>query len=215
MTQRTMGGRFVVGLTGGIGSGKSAVSDMLSAKGVDVVDTDRIAHGLTAAQGAAMPAIRQAFGDAACRPDGSMDRDFIRQKVFSEPDALKVLEAILHPLIRQQAMAQLQAGTGPYALLVVPLLVEKQGWTDMLSAILVVDCPEDLQVSRVQQRSGLDAGQVAAIMAKQASRVQRLAAATHVIVNDADLAGLQTQVMRVHEQFLRAAAECPSARVTE
>lgn len=207
MSSATQVTRYVVGLTGGIGSGKSAVSAMLSQAGADVVDTDVIAHALTAPGGAAMSAIRQAFGEEACRTDGSMNRDFVRQKVFGDPTALTTLEGILHPLIRQTALAQLAGGSGPYAVLVVPLLVEKQGWRDMLAATLVVDCPEEEQVRRVQQRSGLDAGQVAAIMAKQASRRQRLAAATHVVVNDADLAHLQTEVGKLHEQFLRAAAE--------
>ncbi len=200
-------GRFVVGLTGGIGSGKSAVSDFLAELGADVVDTDVIAHQLTAPQGAAMPAIRQAFGDEACREDGSMNRDFVRQKVFGDPDALKVLEGILHPLIRQKALAALQGGTGPYAVLVVPLLVEKQGWRDMLSAILVVDCPEAEQVRRVGVRSGLSPQQTQAIMAKQASREQRLAMATHVILNNADLASLKAHVQNLHAAFQTAARQ--------
>lgn len=212
MSTLPLAARYVVGLTGGIGSGKSAVSNMLAGLGVDVVDTDVIAHALTAPGGSAMPAIRQAFGDEACQADGSMNRDFIRQKVFSDPQALKTLEGILHPLIRQTALAQLAQGEGAYALLVVPLLVEKQGWRDMLSAVLVVDCPQDEQVRRVQLRSGLSAAQVQAIMARQATREQRLAAATHVVVNDADLIHLQGQVADLHAQFLQAArARGPSA----
>lgn len=200
-------GRFVVGLTGGIGSGKSAVSDCLAKLGADVVDTDVIAHQLTAPHGAAMPAIRQAFGDEACRDDGSMNRDFVRQKVFGDPEALKVLEGILHPLIRKQALSALQQGSGPYAVLVVPLLVEKQGWRDMLSAILVVDCPPEEQIRRVGLRSGLSSEQTQAIMAKQASREQRLAMATHVILNNADLASLEAQVQNLHIAFRNAAKQ--------
>lgn len=197
--------RFIVGLTGGIGSGKTAVSDGLAQLGADIVDTDRIAHALTAPGGAAIPAIRAAFGPEALRADGSMDRDVIRQRVFSDPSALQQLESILHPLIRQTAQAELAAGNGPYAVLVVPLLIEKQGWRDLLSATVVVDCPEAVQIQRVQARSGLSTAQIEAIMARQATRRQRREAATHLIDNAGDRTQLEQQTRALHAQFLAAA----------
>jgi dephospho-CoA kinase len=199
--------RLIVGLTGGIGSGKTAVSDTLAALGADVVDTDVIAHQLTAAGGAAMPAILSSFGQEALLPDGSMNRAYIRGRVFKDPQALQTLETILHPLIRQACLQQLQQSSGPYAVLVVPLLLEKQGWQDMLDAILVVDCPEPLQIERVQRRSGLEPNDIQRIMQRQVNRDQRLKAATHVILNDGDLQQLQDKTRALHTEFVAAARE--------
>lgn len=194
--------RLIVGLTGGIGSGKTAVSNVLGQLGADVIDTDVIAHQLTAAGGAAMPAITAAFGPQARQADGSMDRAFIRQRVFGDAEALQTLESILHPMIRATCQERLRSSHGSYALLVIPLLIEKQGWGDLLNATVVVDCPPDEQIRRVQQRSGLAPDEIRRIMARQASREQRLAAATHVIRNDADLAHLQAQAQALHDTLL-------------
>lgn len=192
---------FSVGLTGGIGSGKSLVADMLAARGATLVDTDRIAHELTAPGGAAMPAIRQLFGADFVTPEGAMDRARMRQRVFSDRAAKKQLESILHPLIRAETERAAQQASGVYPIFVVPLLVESGNWQDRVSRVLVVDCPESLQVERVMRRSGLSQEQVQAIMATQATRAQRLAVADDVIENDRDPAALEPEVDRLHALY--------------
>lgn len=201
MTSASLRLPFSVGLTGGIGSGKSLVADMLAERGASLIDTDRIAHALTAPGGGAMPGIREQFGDDYVTPEGAMDRDRMRQRVFSDPDAKKQLEAILHPLIRIETERAAQRASGVYPIFVVPLLVESGKWADRVSRVLVVDCPESLQVERVMRRSGLAQEQVLAIMAAQASRAQRLAVADDVIVNDRDPAALAPEVDRLHALY--------------
>lgn len=196
---------LTIGLTGGIGSGKSMVADMLGARGAAIIDTDLIAHQLTAPGGAGMPQIRTEFGDAFVTAEGALNRAAMREHVFSDPAARKRLEAILHPLIGAETEAAARRARGPYLVFVVPLLVESGRWADRVSRVLVVDCPESLQVERVMRRNHLSHGQVEAIMASQASRAQRLAAATDVIVNDADPEALERQVARVHETYLALA----------
>ncbi len=196
---------LTIGLTGGIGSGKSMVADMLAARGAAIIDTDVIAHQLTAPGGAAMSAIRAGFGDAFVTAEGALNRAAMRELVFSDPSARKRLEAILHPLIGAETEAAASRAQGPYLVVVVPLLVESGRWADRVGRVLVVDCPESLQVERVMRRNQLSHGQVEAIMASQASRAQRLAAATDVIVNDADPAALEQQVARLHEAYLALA----------
>ena len=193
--------RFSVGLTGGIGSGKSLVADMLAARGATLVDTDQIAHALTAPGGTAMAAIRLAFGDDYITQDGAMDRARMRQRVFSDPAAKKQLESILHPLIRDETERAARQASGVYPVFVVPLLVESRTWKDQVSRVLVIDCPEALQVERVMRRNGLSEEQVRAIMATQATRAQRLAAAHDVIVNDRDPAALEPEVDRLHALY--------------
>ena len=195
-------GKLAIGLTGGIGSGKSMVADMLADRGGAIVDTDVIAHQLTAPGGAAMPAIRAVFGNAFVTPAGALDRAAMREHVFSDPAARKRLESILHPLIGAETEAAAQRADGPYLVFVVPLLVESGRWIERVDRVLVVDCPEALQLERVMQRNHLSHGQVEAIMASQASRAQRLAAADDVITNDADRAALEQQVARLHEAYL-------------
>ncbi len=201
MTSTSIVRPFSVGLTGGIGSGKSLVADMLAARGATLIDTDRIAHDLTAPEGAAMPAIRQLFGDAFVTPEGAMDRARMRQRVFSDPAAKKQLEAILHPLIRMETERAGQHANGVYPVYVVPLLVESGNWQERVSRVLVVDCPEALQVERVMRRSGLGEEQVRAIMATQATRAQRLAAADDVIENDRAPAALEPEIDRLHALY--------------
>lgn len=196
------GPAFSVGLTGGIGSGKSLVADMFGHRGATLVDTDAIAHSLTAPHGPAMPAIEAEFGPAFVAADGSLDRAAMRTLVFSDPGAKLRLEAILHPMIRSACEAGAAAATGDYVIFVVPLLVESAGWRDRVDRILVVDCPEQLQLSRVMQRNGLTEEQVGAIMANQASRSQRLAIADDIVVNDADMAALEPQITALHEKYL-------------
>ncbi|WP_374482752.1 dephospho-CoA kinase [Zoogloea sp.] len=198
---------FVVGLTGGIGSGKSAAAELFEELGVAVVDTDRIAHALTAPDGAAMTAIREAFGAGVIAEDGSLNRPAMRALAFEDPDARKRLEAILHPMIRAESDRQCHAAQAPYVLLVVPLLIESGTYRGRVQRLCVVDCPEEIQVERVVSRSGLEACQVRAIMAVQVRRADRLAAADDVVDNSGDLPQLREQVASLHRRYLALAAQ--------
>lgn len=193
--------RFTVGLTGGIGSGKTTVADMLAARGATVIDTDQIAHALTAPGGLAIPKIRAEFGDTFLTAEGAMDRAKMRAYVFAEPPAKARLESILHPLIRIETEKAAECATGAYIVFAVPLLVESGSWKQRVSRVLVVDCAEETQVRRVMSRSGLPESQIRAIMAAQASRDERLAAADDVINNDGDVMELVLQVDRVHALY--------------
>jgi dephospho-CoA kinase len=198
---------YVVGLTGGIGSGKSTVADLFVNEGAALVDTDAIAHRLTGPDGAALPALLAAFGAGIVDPRGALDRAAMRQRVFADPSARARLEGILHPMIRQQADADCLAASAPYVILAVPLLVETGAYRARCDRVLVVDCPESLQLRRVMARSGLSADEVAAIMAAQASRPVRLAAADDVVINDGSLEKIQRQVVDMHQEYLRRARE--------
>ena len=197
--------RYVVGLSGGIGSGKSAAAHLFAELGARVVDTDAIAHELTAPGGAAIEPIRSAFGKDMIAPDGSLDRAAMRRLVFEDAAAKAQLEAILHPMIRIEADARCMQSTAPYVVLVVPLLVETAYYRGRLERVLVVDCDEETQVSRAVARSGIPAEQVRAIMAAQASRAQRLDVADDVIDNNGDLAQLREQVLRLHASYMTRA----------
>lgn len=198
---------FIVGLTGGIGSGKSTVADLFALHGVRLVDTDVIAHELTGRQGRALAAIRQTFGEGVLQADGSLDRTAMRRLVFSDASAKTLLEAILHPMIRHESMARCTAaGNAPYVLLSVPLLVESGGYREQLDRILVIDCAETLQISRVMARNGLSLAEVQAIMAVQASRSERRAAADDLLTNDGDIENLRAQVDMLHQRYLALAA---------
>ncbi|MBU6491884.1 MAG: dephospho-CoA kinase [Burkholderiales bacterium] len=196
---------LTIGLTGGIGSGKTTVADLFAAHGVAIIDTDLIAHRITAPGGAAMPAIQLAFGPTVVAHDGSLDRARMRALAFSNPQAKARLEAITHPLIRAEAEREANEAAGPYLVFVVPLLVESGRWTDRVDRVLVVDCPEAVQIERVMRRNNFTRDQVEAIMAKQATREARLAAAHDVIVNDGATASLDSEVSRLHEQYLKLA----------
>jgi dephospho-CoA kinase len=193
---------FSVGLTGGIGCGKSTVADLFAALGATIVDTDVIAHALTAPQGAAMPAIVAEFGSDFAQPDGALDRARMRTLVFSDATARARLEAILHPRIRAATEAAGQAATGAYVIYVVPLLIESGSWRERVTRVLAIDCSEDTQVARVMQRSRLSADEVRAIMATQVTRARRLAEADDVVDNDAGLEALRAQVQALHERYL-------------
>jgi dephospho-CoA kinase len=192
---------FVVGLTGGIGSGKSTVADLFAAQGVPVIDTDVIARVLTQPDGEALPAIRDAFGTTVFAADGTLDRAALRRVVFADPAARQRLEAILHPRIRERVAAALLRLSAPYALVVIPLLVETGAYRDLLQRVLVVDCAETEQVERVMRRSGLSRAEIAAILAAQASRGERLAAADDIVVNTASPDALAPQVAALHQRY--------------
>jgi dephospho-CoA kinase len=193
---------FTVGLTGGIGSGKTTVADLFSSQGAGLVDTDAISHRLTAPAQPAVAAIARKFGSQFVAADGSLDRAQMRKLVFADPCARKDLEAILHPLIRQESTRQIQESTAPYVVVVVPLLIETGAYREKISRILVVDCAPDTQVRRVMQRSGLSRNEVLSIIASQVPREQRLLEADDVIHNDTDLEALRAQVNRLHLRYL-------------
>ena len=228
---------FTVGLTGGIGSGKSTVADLFAGLGVPVIDTDLIAHQLTKPGGEALDAIRAEFPDAVMQADGTLDRAALRRIVFSDATARRQLEAILHPRIRREVEHALAALRAPYAMIVIPLLVQRQdrpegeqpeghlcpqrgykrlaayplrvetgGYRDLLSRVLVVDCTEAQQIERAMSRSKLSREEVVAILATQASRVQRLAAANDVILNAATPDALRAEVAVLHQRYLDLAA---------
>ena len=194
-----------LGLTGGIGSGKSTVGHILAQAGAAVIDADAISRSLTAPGGLAMPQIAQEFGPQAVDAQGAMDRDFMRQLVFQDPHARKRLERILHPLVgnmTQQQALQAQAAGVKVLVFDVPLLVESGHWRERVDYVLVVDCEEETQIQRVMARSGLQREAVQRIMGAQASREQRRAAADWVIYNDGlDLAGLREEVLSIWAQL--------------
>jgi len=200
---------FNIGLTGGIGSGKSRVADMLGEWGASVVDTDEIARALTAAGGAAMPAIEREFGPAALTADGALNRDWMRERAFADPQVRLRLEALLHPVIGQETERQAAAARGPYLVFVVPLLVESIArWRDRVDRICVVDCDPETQVARVRSRSGLTDSAIRRIMAAQAARASRLAVADDVINNDGATSPdqLRAQAKILHDRWLALAA---------
>ncbi len=193
-----------IGLTGGIGSGKTVVAERFASHGIAVIDTDAIAHRITAANGVAMPLIEAQFGRSFLTPDGALDRARMRALVFGDGIAKKKLEAITHPLIRTESEGKIQAATGPYLILVVPLLIESGNWGRRVDRVLVVDCPETTQIERVMRRNGFAREQVEAIMAQQATRIQRLAAADDVIENgDTTLENVLKAVDLLHIHYLQ------------
>ena len=206
---------LVVGLTGGIGSGKSTVADLLASLGAVVVDTDVIAHELTGVNGAAMSQIAAAFGASVVRDDGALDRVAMRRLVFSDAQAKSRIEAILHPLIRRESEVRCQlAAAAPYVLLVVPLLVESGGYRQRVDRILVVDCDEATQCSRVVARSGISPAEARAILATQASRAERLAVADDIVFNGGGRDDLNAQLAALHRRYLELAVQAGKADIT-
>ena len=201
----------MIGLTGGIGSGKSTVADMLVAHGAALVDTDRIAHSLTEPGGGAIPAIRDAFGERVIAADGRMDRAAMRALAFSDPAVRKRLEGILHPLIRERTQSEIEAAAhagAPYVVVAVPLLVESGNWRGRYDRVLVVDCPPEVQIERVMKRSGLTREQVQAILAAQADRALRLTAADDVVDNGGPPDALAAQVAPLHARYAGLSRSC-------
>jgi dephospho-CoA kinase len=206
MTASTVKGRLIVGLTGGIGSGKSTVAALFAERGAGIVDTDAIAHELTQTGGEAIAAIRDAFGDGYIADNGALDRAKMRGLIFSDAAAKQRLEQILHPLIREHARAQLRRlQDRPYIILVVPLLPESPAFRQLAQRVLVVDCDEDTQVARVSGRSGLTGAEARAIVASQTARAARLRLADDVIRNDVGLDCLAAQVAALHERYSNSA----------
>ena len=193
---------FVVGLTGGIGSGKSAAAAEFERLGATVVDTDAIAHELTQAGGAAIAELERFFGKDVIGHGGAMDRKKMRDRVFADPAARKALEALLHPLIREESQRRIGAARGPYVIHVVPLLIESPDYRSRVDRVLVIDAPVETQVERVRLRSALSEAEVRAIVAAQTTRAQRLAAADDVIENRGTIDALRKQVAAFHLKYL-------------
>ncbi len=193
----------IIGLTGGIASGKSLVGRLFSRLGVPVTDTDDYAHALTAPNGLAIPAILDAFGTESLDDQGAMHRARMRERIFNDPQAKQQLEHILHPLILQESRRRLQGhASAPYQILIVPLLFETSHFLPLVNRTLVVDTEPEQQISRAMSRSQLDRAMVQRIMAQQLSRQQRLARADDIIDNRTDESHLWQQVARLHEKYL-------------
>lgn len=194
-----------IGLTGGIGSGKSTVAALLSMRGVPVIDTDEIARQLSEPGQAAYDEIVQTFGQDILDQNRRLDRHRLRERVFENADERRRLESILHPRIRQSIQIKLAEIDAPYCVIVVPLLIES-GFTDVTDRILVVDAMENVQIQRTAARSGLSEAETRSVMSAQASRAQRLQQADDVIDNNADRKHLEAEVERLHQWYLSLAA---------
>jgi dephospho-CoA kinase len=212
MDRALPGVNLLVGLTGGIGSGKTLVAERLQRLGAAVVDTDEISRQLTGAGGAAIPALTEAFGSRVLTREGALDREGMRALAFSDAAARARLEAILHPAIRAEADRALARASGAYALLVVPLLFETRAYLGRVDRTLVVDCAEEVQVHRVTHRSGLDEAQVRSIMAAQWPRWRRLQVADDVIWNGGDRDALERQCEMRHRAYCERALASPTIR---
>jgi dephospho-CoA kinase len=193
---------LIIGLTGGIGSGKTAVSDRFAALGVPVVDTDLISRQLVEPGHPLLQTIIREFGDSYLDTSGRLDRPALGKLIFSDPQARYKLESILHPAIRREAQKQMNQLQADYAILVIPLLAEN-GADYSLDRVLVVDTPESLQIERAMQRDGSSRKSVQNILGSQASRTQRLHLADDVIINDADLSALNAAVDKLHAHYLQ------------
>lgn len=196
---------FCIGLTGGIGCGKSSAAKIFQELGAAVVDTDEIAHDLTRPGGAAIPAIRSQFGADYLAADGGLDRTKMRRLAFTDAAARKQLEDILHPLIRKDSQRRITAAQQPYVLVVVPLLLETGAYRELIGRVLVIDCDEGQQISRAMKRSALSRDEVRAIMAAQLPRAHRLAVADDVLHNDTDLEALRREVQALHAEYVSLA----------
>jgi dephospho-CoA kinase len=205
---------LVIGLTGGIGCGKSAAADHFAGLGAAVIDADLIAHELTATGGAAMVALREAFGRGILAVDGSLDRPAMRALAFGNAAVRHRLESILHPLIRTEIDCRCRhamAGGAPYSVLVVPLLIESGDYRQRVGRVLVVDCDDEVRIARVAARSALSRSEIERIMATQASRSDRLAVADDIISNDGSIVELNAQVERLHRYYLTLAVQRPDS----
>lgn len=198
---------LTVGLTGGIGSGKSTVADLFARRHVAVIDADQLAHELTAPGGAAIESIRDKFGSGFIDPRGALDRSRMRDRVFSDATAKSQLESILHPMIRVETERRAAQATSPYIILMIPLLVETGDPRGRCDRVLVVDCPEPMQIERAMARSRLSREEVEAILASQVSRAERLSHADDVIDNSGPPENLSPQVGKLHARYVALAQE--------
>lgn len=201
-----MHSKLLIGLTGGIGCGKSAVADLFAELGISIVDTDQIARQFTAVGQPALTAIANKFGTDFLLPDGELDRPRLRHLVFTSPEAKSKLEAILHPLIRDEAKRRLALAQSPYAIVAVPLLLETGAYREIVQRILVVDCSEAQQLERVVARNGLEETEVRAIMTHQLNRHERLSQADDIVDNHGSRSALRPQVEQLHQRYLKLAA---------
>ena len=206
---------LLVGLTGGIGSGKTMVSKQLGSYGAEIIDTDLMAHHITAAGGVAISKIRAEFGDDFIDPSGSLDRKKMRELVFKKPEARQLLEKITHPLIRKEAidhaLSLAQSGEVPYLVFSVPLLIESGIWLEVIDYLVVVDCPPETQIFRVMQRSNLNRKDAQDILNAQTSRSARLAKADFVLENNASVDQLEQIVLGLHKKLLKLSNDLSSS----
>lgn len=198
---------FVVGLTGGIGAGKTTVAERFAALGAEIVDTDLLARELTRAGNRLLGEIAALFGPDTLTPEGELDRAQLRKRVFASAEERRKLENLLHPEIRNLVALRLRRATGPYVVLVVPLLVETGAYADVIDRILVVDASEEVQLARVMRRSGLSRAEAEAILRAQASRHERLGRADDVLSNDGPVAALDPAIRSLHRQYLALAGQ--------
>jgi len=198
---------LVIGLTGGIGSGKSSVARVFAALGATVIDTDVIAHRLTAKGTPSLAAIINQFGSAYQLPDGNLNRAKLRKRVFSDHAAKEKLEKLLHPLIKQQVASEMAKAQGCYLVLVIPLFFETGAYRDLVDRVLVVDCDESQQISRTISRSKLSAAEVLAIMAHQTLRTERIKQADDILSNRGNLADLENHAQELHQYYLTLALQ--------
>lgn len=198
---------LLIGLTGGIGSGKSTAATLFEKLGARIIDTDELSRQLTRPGGSAISGIRKTFGAAYINADGALDRAMMRELIFADPSSKARLEAILHPAILDLSKRSASAATtSPYTVVVVPLLFESGAYRNWLHRILVVDCPEEIQIERTMQRNGLSRAAVSSIMAQQLSRSRRIELADDILENATDLNTLTEQVARLNEKYLTIAA---------
>jgi len=196
-----------VGLTGGLGSGKTTVSQIFAELGIPIIDTDEISRELTASDGLAIAPIRAGFGNAVFRPDGTLDRAALRARILSDNVAKQQLEAIIHPLIRREVVRRLSALKTGYVLIVIPLLLETGAYDDLLDRVLVVDCSEETQVSRALARGGWSETEIRQMIARQASREDRLGRSDDVINTECDLEDLGELVARLDQKYQALSAQ--------
>lgn len=205
--------RLVIGLTGGIGCGKSLASQYFSELGICVIDTDVIARTITQSNGRAIPKIKNDFGISYLTKNGALDREKMRQLIFSDKNARLRLEKILHPIILSETIQQIACAHSAYVVVVIPLLFETKDYDTIVHRILVIDCDEQQQISRVMARSNLSEQQVKSIMATQVSRKERLQRAHDIITNNQDTDYLKTEITKLHSKYLSLSNQCIDADV--
>ncbi len=193
---------FIVGLTGGIGAGKTSAARVFSDLGIVVIDADEISREVTSSGGRAIRAVKETFGDRAINQDGSMNRPYIRDLVFKDSAAREQLENIIHPLVQEESFEKIKKAKSPYVILSVPLLTEKSFWLDKINRLLVIDLPENEQIQRVMHRDGLSEEEVMRIIKTQSSRQTRISTASDVIVNCNDEEALRSSILRLHKLYL-------------